>query len=89
MIGQIGTEHFLVAAGAAFVGIIGRNLQLRWANGRNGRTGCPTDIQRTHAEMLIRHDEALFGERGVLKTLGKLEQSQHRIEKALAIKDAK
>ncbi len=87
---MLGTEHELIAAGAAIAGILGKSLQLRWANGhseRNGRsvrTGCPLEVQRNHAEMLIRHDQTLYGDRGIETELQTMRQQLTGIEKTLA-----
>jgi hypothetical protein len=80
---MLGTDHVLVAAGAAFVVLVGKSLQLRWTNGHNKLAGCPENVQRTHAEMLIRHDEALFGDMGVVKTLADMKGQLATIEAAV------
>lgn len=82
---MLGTEHVLIAAGAAFAGIIGKSLQLRWKNGNASE--CPPGLQREHGNMLIRHDQVLFGDMGVVKTLKSIDTRLGKIEDHLIKSD--
>lgn len=44
---------------------------------RNGRNGCPSGLQREHAELLARHDQALTD---VCRDLKKIDRRLERIE---------
>lgn len=45
---------------------------------RNGQAGCPTDLQRKHADMLSRHDQAIAG---VFKNVERIDGRLDRIER--------